>query len=101
MPIFSWISVFVSTECKKCNKNDPSGQKKNHDEDIRMDNANGRWNITKTRKCVELKITQQNMSIFFAIFKEKTCTYFFDVSLSVKKDDDRNKHKLSMDYYYA
>ena len=38
---------------------------------------------------------------FFAIFKKKTCTYFFDVSLSVKKDDDRNKHKLSMDYYYA
>ena len=27
---------------KKCNKNDQSGQTKNHDEDIRMDDTNGR-----------------------------------------------------------
>ena len=42
------------------------------------------------------------MSHFFCnIQKQENFTYLFDVSLSVKKDDDRNKHKLSMDYYYA
>ena len=49
--------------------------------------------------------TQHNLAKFVSIFsqysKYESFTYSFDVSLSVKKDDDRNKHKLSMDYYYA
>ena len=49
--------------------------------------------------------TQHNLAKFVSFFsqysKYESFTYLFDVSLSVKKDDDRNKHKLSMDYYYA
>ena len=49
--------------------------------------------------------TQHNLAKFVYFFcniqNYENFTYFFDVSLSVKKDDDRNKHKLSMDYYYA
>ena len=49
--------------------------------------------------------TQHNLAKFVLFFsqysKYESFTYLFDVSLSVKKDDDRNKHKLSMDYYYA
>ena len=41
MPIFSWISVFVSTRRKNVIKTISQDSGKNHDEDIRMDDTNG------------------------------------------------------------